>query len=173
MEKISYIASAAATILGLCEPFNKKMKTVLIFSLIGNLLVGISYILAGGFSGAVICFTAAVQLLINYSYASKGKTLPKGWVWAHTATFLAVNLMTFHAWYDVLSLIAAMLFVLSVAQSDAKNYRAIYIPNSLVWIAYDLLAKAYGNLMTHTVLLTALLIAVAVRDGKRLKSDKE
>ena len=66
-----------------------------------------------------------------------------------------------------------MLFVLSVAQSDAKNYRVIYVPNNLVWIAYDLLAKAYGNLMTHTVLLTALLIAVAVRDGKRLKSDKE
>ena len=166
MEAVSWMCSLAATILGLCEPFGKKMKTVLVFSLIGNLLVGISYILTGGFSGAVICFTAAVQLLINYSYASKGKTLPKGWVWVHTAAFLAVNLITFRAWYDVLSLVAAMLFVVSVAQTNTKHYRLLYISNSGLWILYDTLAKAHANLITHVVLFVAIGIAIYIRDKK-------
>lgn len=60
METLSYIASFIATVLSLLEPYNKKMKTVLVFSFIGNVLVGISYILVGGISGSAICFTAAV-----------------------------------------------------------------------------------------------------------------
>ena len=169
METLSYIASFIATVLSLLEPYNKKMKTVLVFSFIGNVLVGISYILVGGISGSVICFTAAVQLLINYSFTVRERKIPAAVITVHAAAFLAVNLITFKAWYDVFALIASMLFVLSVAQSNAKYYRAIYIPNCPVWIAYDFMAKAYGNLLTHIVLTIALAGAVFIRDGRRQK----
>lgn len=169
MEKLSYIASFIATVLSLLEPFNKKMKTVLIFSFLGNVLVGTSYVLVGGFSGAAICFVAAVQVLINYTFAAREKKISRSWVIVHSVFFLAVNLITFKAWYDVFSLIAAMLFVLSVAQSNPKYYRAIFIPNCIVWILYDFMATAYGNLLTHIVVLFSLLIAVAVRDKKKGK----
>ncbi len=169
METLSYIASFIATVLSLLEPYNKKMKTVLVFSFIGNVLVGISYILVGGISGSAICFTAAVQLLINYSFTVRERKIPAAVITVHAAAFLAVNLITFKAWYDVFALIASMLFVLSVAQSNAKYYRAIYIPNCLVWIAYDFMAKAYGNLLTHIVLTIALAGAVFIRDGRRQK----
>lgn len=173
MEYISYAASFIATVLSLIEPFNKKMKTVLIFSLIGNALIATSYLIVGGFSGAAICFTAAVQLIINFFYASKSRPLPKIWLALHLAAFTAVNLLTFRAWYDSLSLVAAMLFVLSVSQSNAKYYRAIYIPNLIIWIVYDIFAFAYGNLVTHAVVLAALLVAVAVRDRKVMKNDEQ
>ena len=88
---------------------------------------------------------------------------------AYAIAFLAVNLVTFKAWYDILSLIAAMLFVLSVAQSEAKHYRVLYFLNSTVWIFYDFLSGAYGNLFTHIVLFVATLIAILIRD----KSKKE
>ncbi len=169
METLSYIASFIATVLSLLEPYNKKMKTVLVFSFIGNVLVGISYILVGGISGSAICFTAAVQLLINYSFTVRERKIPAAVITVHAAAFLAVNLITFKAWYDVFALIASMLFVLSVAQSNAKYYRAIYIPNCLVWIVYDFMAKAYGNLLTHIVLTIALAGAVFIRDGRRQK----
>lgn len=169
METLSYIASFIATVLSLLEPYNKKMKTVLVFSFIGNVLVGISYILVGGISGSAICFTAAVQLLINYSFTVRERKIPAAVITVHAAAFLAVNLITFKAWYDVFALIASMLFVLSVAQSNAKYYRAIYIPNCLVWIVYDFMAKAYGNLLTHIDLTIALAGAVFIRDGRRQK----
>lgn len=167
MEYISYAASFIATVLSLIEPFNKKMKTVLIFSLMGNVLIAASYLIVGGFSGAAICFTASVQLMINFYYASKSKQLPKVWLILHLAAFAAVNLLTFHAWYDVLSLAAAMLFVLSVSRSDAKYYRLIYIPNLIIWIIYDLCAVAYGNLATHIIVLASVLIAAFIRDKRK------
>ena len=118
MEKISYIASAAATILGLCEPFSKKMKTVLILNFTGNLLVGISYLMISGISGSAVCFTACLQVFVNYIFAAKGRKIPKWVIWVHAASFLAVNLITFAYWYDIIALGAAMLFVVSVAQTN-------------------------------------------------------
>lgn len=169
METVSYILSLIATILGLCEPFGKKMQTILIFNFAGNLLVGISYFLVSGYSGAAICAVACIQVFVNYIYDVKSIKLPKVLIVAYAIAFLAVNLVTFKAWYDILSLIAAMLFVLSVAQSEAKHYRVLYFLNSTVWIFYDFLSGAYGNLFTHIVLFVATLIAILIRD----KSKKE
>lgn len=169
MEKISYILSFIATVLGLCEPFGKKMQTILVFNFVGNLLVGISYFLVSGYSGASICTVACIQVFVNYIYDIKNHKLPKALISAYAIAFLTVNLLTFKSWYDILSLIAAMLFVLSVAQSEAKHYRVLYFLNSTVWIFYDFLAGAYGNLFTHIVLFVATFIAILIRDVKSKK----
>ena len=143
------------------------MRTILIFNFLGNLLVAISYLLISGFSGAAICFVACFQVVVNYGFDVKGKKVPTYWIIIHTILFLAVNILTFGNWYDVFSLVAAMLFVLSVAQNDAKYYRILYVSNSMLWIFYDFLAKAYGNLFTHIVLFIATTFAIFLRDVKK------
>ena len=60
METISFVISGTATILGIWQAYGKKMRSVLIMNLIGNLLVAISYLLVASFSGAAVCFTACV-----------------------------------------------------------------------------------------------------------------
>ncbi len=167
MAYISYIVSFIATILGLLEPFGKKMKTILLFNFTGNFLVGISYLLTGSNSGAAICAVACGQVLVNYIFDTKEKKVPIWLIIIYAVAFLAVNLLSFAAWYDVLSLIAAMLFVISVAQSNSKHYRVLYFLNSAVWIFYDFLAGAYGNLITHIVLLIATFTAIIIRDKKK------
>jgi len=166
MELISYTFSIIATILGLVEPFGKKMKTILTLNFLGNLLVGASYFMVAQTSGALICFTACVQVLINFSFEVREKKLPVWLVFTHATIFLGVNILTFSFWYDIFALVAAMLFVLSVAQNSAKYYRGLYVSNSFVWIAYDVFAKAYGNLSTHIVLFIATWVAIIIRDRK-------
>ncbi|MBE7033027.1 MAG: YgjV family protein [Ruminococcaceae bacterium] len=166
MATLSYISSFIATILGLIEPFGKKMKTILTLNFLGNLLVGISYLFGSDYSGAAICFTACVQVLINYSFDVKQKKLPLWLIIIHAVIFLTVNIITFAHWYDIIALAAAMLFVLSVAQSNAKYYRVLYVTNSFLWIFYDFLAGAYANLGTHIVLFIATSIAIYIRDKK-------
>lgn len=166
MEMISYIASFISTVLGLCEPFGKKMSTILAFNFMGNLLVGLSYLCIKGYSGAAICFVACFQVSINYLFDVKGKKLPVWLVIVHAVVFLLVNLITFAKWFDVLALLAAFTFVLSVAQNNAKYYRFLYITNSFLWIIYDVLAHAYGNLFTHTALFVGIAVAIYIRDRK-------
>ena len=169
MANISYIASFIATILGLIEPFGKNMKVILAFNFTGNLLVGLSYLMVGQLSGAAICAVACVQVIINFIFDLKGKKVPVWLIIIYAVAFLSVNLITFASWFDIFALIAAMLFVVSVAQSDAKYYRLLYFTNSAVWILYDFLAKAYGNLSTHIVLVIATFISMLVRDRKTKK----
>ena len=166
MKSVSWICSLAATILGLCEPFGKKMKTILILNFTGNLLVGISYLVISGISGSAVCFTACLQVLVNYIFNAKGQKIPRWVICIHIALFLVVNIIAFSHWYDVIALGAAMLFVLSVAQTNTKHYRLLYISNSGLWILYDILAKAYANLVTHAVLFVAIGIAIYIRDKK-------
>ncbi len=173
MDSFSYIASFIATVLGLCEPFGKKMQTILIFNFAGNFLVGLSYLLVTGYSGAAICCVACVQVFINYIFDIKKLKIPKWLIILYAIAFAAVNLVTFSRWYDILSLTAAMLFVLSVAQSNARYYRILYWLNSTVWIFYDFLSGAYGNLLTHIILFVATLIAIIIRDAKKVKKKKD
>lgn len=174
MEIVSWICSFIATILGLCEPFGKKMKTILTLNFIGNLLVGISYLMVSGISGSAVCFIACFQVLVNYIFDSKGKKIPMWVICIHAVAFLAVNLITFAHWYDVIALGAAMFFVISVAQTSTKYYRLLYISNSGLWILYDILAKAYANLITHVVLFIAIGIAIYIRDKKKqIKRSKD
>ena len=172
MELLSYIASIITTLLGLCEPFSKKRKTVLTLNFLGNVLVGTSYLLISRFSGAAICFAAAIQVLINYCFDAKGKKLPVPLMIVHAAVFLTINLITFSAWYDAIALAAALMFVLSMAQHSTKYYRMLYVANSMLWIVYDTLAKAYGNLFTHVVLFVAITVAIYVRDVRMKKESK-
>lgn len=165
---ISYVLSLIATVLGLIEPFGKNMKIILAFNFTGNFLVGLSYLLVGEMSGAAICFVACVQVVINFIFGLKEKKVPTWLVTIYLMSFLAVNLLTFASWYDIFALIAALLFVISVAQSTAKYYRILYFSNSTVWILYDFLAGAYGNLLTHIVLFVATLVSIIVRNKEEL-----
>ena len=167
MEIIQAIISLGATVEGLVEPFFKKMRTVLLFNLLGNALVGVNYLLTKSYSGAIICGVAILGLCINYYFTSRDKKIPLGAIIFHAVAFLAANLITFTYWYDVFAMIASLLFVLSIAQDSTKYYRLLYISNSLVWIGYDIFAKSWGNLFTHSVLFVAIFISIIVRDGKK------
>ena len=167
---ISTIISVAATVEGLIEPFFKKMKTVLLFNLLGNALVGVNYLLTESYSGGMICGVAILGLCVNYYFTSREKKIPKWVIVLHAAAFLSANLIAFAYWYDVFALIASLLFVLSIAQDSTKYYRLLYISNSLVWIAYDIFAKSWGNLFTHSVLLVAIFISIMIRDRKKASS---
>ena len=80
--------------------------------------------------------------------------------------------MTFAHWYDVFALGAALMFVLSIAQDTTKHYRVLYSINSLLWIIYDILAGAWENLATHSILFLALIISIVIRDVKKTKKRK-
>ena len=164
MQILSYVLSLITTGMGLLEPFCKKMKTILLLNLSGNVLVGLNYLFSKSYSGIAICWVAAAGVFVNYQFTSKDKPIPRWIIGLHAAAFLFVNLLTFHAWYDTFALIASMLFVLSVAQNSAKYYRILFISNSVVWIFYDFLAGSYANLLTHIILAVATIGAIVYRD---------
>ena len=169
MVAASYILSFVAIVLGVIEPFGKKMRDVLILNFLGNALVGMSYFFVSEKSGAIICFVACCQVIINYCFEIKEKRIPIWVISLYALAFIVANIIAFASWYDLLAFIASILYVLSIAQHNPGFYRVLYMANSAVWIAYDLFAKAYGNLITHIVLIVATITAIIVRDNKKIQ----
>ena len=167
---LSYIMSALATFFGAGAPFWKNMKMVLCFNFFANIFAGLSYFFIGGYSGTVGGLVGGVQLIINYIFLSKKGKIPAYLVAIHIVTFIAVNLFTFREWYDIVMITAAILFVLSVAQRDAKSYRYIYFANGAALITYDILAKAHGNLFMHCIMFSATVISIIFKNFKRKKN---
>jgi len=175
MNDTMYIISCAlalvTTVLGIIEPFNKKMSAVLAFNLTGNVLVGINYPISGSlsFAGMAVCIVACVQVFINFLFARKNKTVPVWLLVVYLISFVAVNLLSFREWYDILALGAAVCFVFSISQQSTRSYRILYCINSSLWIVYDLLACSYTNLATHIALAVFTLVSMLVNDrnGKK------
>ena len=167
MKLLSYILSSCATVLGLCEPFGKKMRTVLIFNFLGNFLVALSYLAIRTYNGFFICCAACIQVLINYLFEKNNKKLPASLSAFYISSFTAINMLSFSHWYDLFALAASIIFVMSVAQTNTKFYRLYYVSNSMLWIIYDLCAGAYGNLSTHIILSLSIFTAIIVRDKKK------
>jgi hypothetical protein len=164
--------SLLATFFGAAAPFWKNMKIILSFNFFANVFAGLSYFFIGGYSGTVGGFVGGVQLIINYVFLQKKGKIPAYVVALHIITFVVLNMFVYNAWYDIVMISAAILFVLSVAQKDAKSYRYIYFANSAALIAYDILSKAHGNLFMHCIMFSATVISIIMKNLKKKQTKR-
>lgn len=173
---IAWILMAVTTILGIIEPFNKSMVGILIFNFAGNFLVAINYLIVGGSDAAVgtaICLVACVQVFINAYFAKKEKKVPVWLLVVYLVVFLAVNVLNYNAWFDLLALTAAVCYVFSISQQKPKVYRILYCANSALWILYDFMAGVYQNLATHIALTVFTLVSMYIYDKKEEKQQSD
>lgn len=112
---LTYAASFISLILGIIEPFAQKMQTVLILSFLSNFLVGISYFFTSSesTSGAVICFIACIQVIINYFFDRKEKKIPMALIVIYALSFIIVSIKVYSAWFDAFPLLQ-LCFMLQV-----------------------------------------------------------
>ena len=144
----------------------KNMKKILVFVFLGNALVATSYLLDGKFPGAVSCFIGAAQAIINSFYDAKGKKLPVWLIAVYALAFIAANLWVYAAWQDAIALIASLTFIMCVGQKTGAKYRIWTIINMVLWCTYDVLAGAYGGLITHVSLLVFTAVGMLLHDRK-------
>ena len=163
---IGLLTTVVAVISAQC----KNMTMILVLELVANLLVALSYILLGGFSGSYVCLIACVQTGISYVYAKKSKKMSNWLTVIFIVAYIVASLAAYRRPADVLSGIAAVTFALAVAQSKAAGYRVFMSTNSLLWIIYDLVIGAFTMIITHGLLLVSLIIAmIRYHDGAALK----
>ncbi len=152
----------------------KSMKLILFLVFCGNLSIAVSYLLKGyGINGAASCFIGAAQAVINYFFESKGKPLPKWLVGVYVAAFVVVNLVVgMSGGFDplcILAIVACLTFVMMIDQDNGAKYRFWVICNSVLWCAYDILTKAWPNMVTHICLLTFTVVGMIIHDRKSNK----
>lgn len=167
-----YIAQGISVLTTLLSIFTmqlKSMKKILIGQTLVNLLVAVSYFLLGGLSGAGICFIAIFQGIIMYFYNTKG-TKPHLWViLGFIALYITCSVLYYKDYTDLFPAVAAVCFALSIVQQKPDASRLWYLPNPLLWIIYDIILMAYGNLIMHIIVFVGTLLGIIRLDLKKKK----
>ena len=169
METLAFVLSSFGTICACTPSFlkGKNMKLILLLVFCSNSLVGASYAVTGAFGGAATCAVGALQTIINFLFERKEKPVPKWLIAVYALSFTAVNLLAFRVWADIIALLAALVFVISISVKNGKKYRLWTLVNSLLWVLYDLVTLSFGPLSTHTILLSTVLFGMLVHDRKK------
>ena len=165
-----------AQILGIIGPsikiisiqFKDKKKILLMFTLV-NLIIGIELVLLEAYTGALVCFIAVIQTIINYIYVKKDKKLPKIFIPIYVILSLIVGIYSYKELMDILTIICAMLYIASICQTKEKNIRIISFMNFSCWIIYNLYHHAYTDVLFKVGFLISTAIAIYKYDIKKVK----
>lgn len=160
------VLTAAAAILSLqC----KSMKGMIACQIASNLFTATSYYLLDGMSGAGICLIAIVQAIVMSIYSIKERKPDLPVLLIFIALYIGCSALYFKTVFDIFSGLAAVCFAISIAQKKTGNMRLWYTGCMLCWIVYDVVTKAYGNLVVHLAVLISGFVAM-IRYRKESKA---
>lgn len=169
VETLAFIFSTLGTICICIPPLvkGKNMKIILPVVFLSNALVAISYLLTGGFNGAVSCGIGAAQSIINCFYERKNKNIPPWLVAIYLASFAVVNLLVLTQVTDLIALVACFTCVAGICQKNGKKFRLWMLLNTTLWAIYDIITLSFGPLSTHAIQLVMILLGMVMHDRKK------
>ena len=144
----------------------KNIKLVLFLQIICNVSGGACYILDGHISACALYFAAVIQSLVFLGYRLFGKETPKYLVWIFAGFFVLCAVLTFRVPADVLSMIAALICALALAQKNSTVYRILMFINGSAWLAYDIVTAKYEMIPSHILTAAAAIVGIARLDLK-------
>lgn len=158
-----YIAqgiSIITTIISVVSTQIKSMKPILVCKIMANLLSVATYLLLGGISAAGMCFIAIFHSIVSFLFNMKEKKPPLYVALLFMAMYIACSAIYYKSPVDIISGAAAVCFCISLTQTNSTAYRLWFVFNPLLWIVYDVLMMAYGNMVMHGIVLVSTIVAI-------------
>ena len=119
-------------------PVFKKKWQILAVLLFGNICASLNFLLLNGFGSAVIInLLATVHISVNMIHECRGKypnTIEKI---IFFLLYIGCGLIGYRTILDLLPIVAAVFFMLSVFQKKEQSIRICNTLNATTWIIYD------------------------------------
>lgn len=144
-----------------------KIKPILFFSFLSNVIVATGYIAGGsGINGAISCYAGAIMTILNFWFQIKNVQIPKWLLGLYALAFIGLNLLGDFSYLYFIAVVAGLTFVMSISQKDGACYRRWTLLNILLWCCYDILSASYSSLIPHVVILAFTVIGMLTQDRK-------
>ena len=148
----------------------KHKKQIIFMSALVNLLSAIDFILLQSYSGTIICLFAIIQVVINNFFEKKQKRVPNIIIGMYIVISILLGLITFSSIIDVLPIICAILYTITILQDKEKNIRRISLVNIILWIIYDIICLAYTTAISDFLILISTIVGMYRFDFKNNKN---
>lgn len=166
---LAFSISTVALILEIAIYQFRGMRAIVIGQCILNFLIFFTLVLGNGVSGAAVCIIATIQtFLVYWMYQRKEKEVSVWFTLVFIACYIIASVITFKEFVDVLPIFAAVLFAISVVQSESWKYRLIILVNSLMWLAYNILISSPVPLVAaYVIAVTSIVVGIVRLDIKK------
>ncbi len=143
----------------------KKKKQMLTVSVIVNALSAANILLLEGFnSGVTVCCVAIIQLLLSLWHEFR-KTEPS---LAEKIIFLVLYVlggaMGYHTPLDLLSIAAAVFYMLAVFQKKEQNIRIMLLANLSLWTVYYIIIASTAVFAQIAGIISSLIALFRYRN---------
>ncbi|MBR3869737.1 MAG: YgjV family protein [Clostridia bacterium] len=116
----------------------KKKKHMFILSIVVNILSALNILLLDKVvsSGVIICLVAVVQIIVAYIHDKKQTDVHVAEQIIFFVLYVAGGLLGFKTWIDILSIIAAALYMFAMFQKKEQHIRLFLLGNMATWTVY-------------------------------------
>lgn len=136
----------------------KNKKHMLVVSAVVNVLAALNILLLDTFSsGVIINIIAVLQILVSLLHEHKATdvTLPEKIIFL--VLYVIGGALGFKAWIDILSIVAAVLYMLAMSQKKEQHIRLFLLGNMATWTVYHLVLGSTAVLAQIAGIISSLI----------------
>jgi len=149
----------------------KTKKNIMIMLLCLNLASALNFLFLNSISGSLVCFFAVIETFVNYLFDSKDKKVPIYIITFYVIVNLVLGFSTYKGLLDLIPIICALLFCTTVCTKKESTIRKLMFGNQSLWLAYDIIVKAYMFSISNVLTLISIVISYFRFDYKKRESN--
>jgi len=164
MWSTNYIISQICVVLAMgifcISMFAKNKKIIIINSTINSILYSIHYFLLGGYTAVVLNVISIFRGI--FFYFDDRDEIKNNYISLIfiMASLTLVSLTTYSSWFDILPIIAVLLYTFSIWQKNIKFYRYAAVVGSICWIIYNIILGSIFGVLSECVLVVVEVIGI-------------
>lgn len=145
----------------------KNKKPMLIVSAIVNVLSALNILLLDKFSsGVIICLVAVVQIIDSLWHEKKNTQVTLAEKIIFLVLYVAGGVLGFEKGIDVLSIIAAVLYMFAMFQKKEQHIRLFLLGNMATWTVYHTILGSTAVFAQLAGIISSLIALYRYRKSK-------
>lgn len=136
----------------------KKRGPMLLFKMSADIFWAVHYALLGAMGGMVPNVVGTFRETVFFHRNTRRWANSRIWVGVFIAANLTLGILTFHAWYNVIPLIASCFVTVSLWLNNPDLTKIISAPVSAAYLVYDLLAGSYVGVLNESICILSIVI---------------
>ena len=150
----------------------KKRKQMLAVSVVVNLMTAANILLLESFnSGVIVCCVAVLQLFVSLWHEAKNTQSSIVEKIIFMVLYVAGGAIRVKAPIDLLSIFAAVFYMLAVFQKKEQNIRLMLLANLSLWTVYYAIIGSTAILAQIAGIVSSLIALYRYRNKEKLKEN--
>lgn len=157
---ISQVMGGIALILVFISYFLNNKIHFLIFYIIGNIFYALSYIFINALVAGINSCFSIIRCIIIYIYDRQEKKIPWFYLPIFSFLYIAVGIVFFENYYDIIVMITPILFTLAMMMENMELLRYFMIIPNLMLVFYGILNGVYTSAVLDFIEVIVISISI-------------